>query len=378
MNSAGVKDGIRVHFIAGDDSVGREQARASILKEIGNIHGQFVIEKFDPSTEQFTDFLEKMFTSSLFQDIRVFHINHCQLLDDNDLEELDKTLNIQIPDDIYVIIEFDEGKKGKESEGKAAKRLHLTKRCASKSPSCSYQEFLKPPEYKTSQWIMQQVPLLFGRKIDKADADYLVDLAGSEIDTLYSELQKIDIHLEPGAPVKKDTIEHVVGVSRQMNVFELASALSAKDFARALKIVNSLFETSFYAPIMISALFRHFWALFRIGRYAEANPQQIKKFLNSRGFNDPEQNEIGYAIGRASGLLKEGEQRKVYPVIILPKIVETARKFKFDELKLIFRWLLEFDSGVKTGKIDPSQYTVQMLCFKIIRISELIGDGIDL
>lgn len=378
MNSAGIKDGIHVHFIAGDDSVGREQARNTILKDIERVHDRFVIEKFDPSNEQFTDFLEKIFTSSLFQDIRVFYINHCQMLDDGELEELDKVLNLQIPDDIYIIVEFDEGKKGKESEGKAAKKLHLTKRCASKTPTCSFQEFLKPPEYKTAQWIMQQVPILFGRKIDKADADYLVDLAGSEIDTLYSELQKIDIHLEPGAPVKKDTIELVVGISRQMNVFELASVLSQKDFTRALKIVNSLFETSFYAPVMISALFRHFWALFRIRRYAEANPQQIKRFQNSRGFNDPEQNEIGYAIGKASGLLKEGEQRKVYPVIILPKIVEQARNFKFEELKIIFRLLLEFDSGVKTGRIDPSQYAVQMLCFRIVRVSELLRDGVDL
>jgi DNA polymerase III delta subunit len=378
MNSVGVKNGVRLYFIAGDDSVGREQARAAILRNIGSIHDRYVIEKFDSSSEQFAAYLAKMFTASLFQDIRVFHINHCQLLGDGDLEELDKALNFQIPDDIFIIIEFDEVKKGKESENKAAKKLHVKKRCTAKDASCSYQEFFKPPEYKTPQWIMQQVPLLFGRKIDKADAEYLVELAGSDIDILYSELQKIDIHLEKGAPVRKDAIELVVGVSRQMNVFELGSALSFKDFTRSLKIINSLFETSFYPPVMVSALFRHFWALFRIKKFEEKNPQQIKRFLSSRGFNDPEQNETGFAIGRAAGLLKDGEQHKVYPVIILPKIVAQARNFSFEELKTIFRWLLEFDSGVKTGKIDASQYAVQMLCFKIVRVSELIKDGTDL
>jgi hypothetical protein len=98
----------------------------------------------------------------------------------------------------------------------------------------------------------------------------------------------------------------------------------------------------------------------------------IKTFTKSKGFNNPSQNEAALAIGIAAGLLKEGDIRKVYPVIIASGIVDQAHKFSDEELYQILRWLLEFDAGVKTGRVSPDQHEVQMLCFKIARVSELI------
>lgn len=375
MNSRPATAVARIHILAGDDNVGREQARLKVLREIGSVHGQFTTEKYDSGVGDFSLFLQKMFTSSLFGEIRVFHINHAQLLGDSEIGELDRVLDLEIPEDVYIVVEIDEVKKGKEAESKTAKRLKASKRSSTKENNCAYLEFVKPPEYKTAQWIVQQSHQLFGRNIDKSDADYLVDLVGSDVDALYSELQKIDIHLESGEAIDRKTIEQVVGGSRQMTVFELAATLAGKDFNRALKIIDSLFETSFYAPMMISALFRQFWAMYRIRKFAEANPDQIKKFLNAKGYNNPVQNEIGYTIGRIAGLLREGEQRKVFPVIIASKIVEQTRKFSDEEFRLIFRWMLEFDAGVKTGAVDPSRTAVQMFCFKIARVSEILLSG---
>lgn len=364
-----------VHVFAGDDSVGREQARLRIIKEIRNVHGQCTIERYDPSTEEFTSYTEKIMTPSLFQEVRIFHIGHAQSLSEKELKELDRTIEYP-PPDAFIVIDIDEGKKGKETEVKTAKRLQISKRCSSKSGDYAYSEFLKPPEYKISQWLVTQVPALFNRRIYKDEADYLVDLVGYEIDALYSELQKIDIHLEPGAAIDRGTIEEVVGASRQMTVFELASAIAERNFSRALAIIDSLFETSFYAPVMVSALFRHFWALFRIRKFADNHPQEIKNFLTAKGFNNPVQTEAGFAIGKAAGLLADGEQRKVYPVMIASGIVQQARKFNEEELKIILRWLLEFDVGTKTGKIEGSQQDVQLFCFRLVRVSELVKDGI--
>ena len=353
--------------------IGREHARRRILKEIEELHGKIVQERFDSSSEDFSFFLQKILTPSLFQDTRVFHIGHAQNLSDSQISDL-KTLLDNPPPDSYIFLEIDEDKKGRETEVKTAKKLNASKH--SSDDNWVYLEFPKPPEYKIAQWLVNQIPLLFGRRISKADADYLVDLAGSDLDTLYSELQKIDIDLAPGAAISRNVIENIVDPSRQMTVFELASALSERQFPRALKIIDSLFATSFYPPVMISALFRHYWALFRIRRFADSNPQVIKKFLNSRGYNNPDQNECAFAIGVASGLLSEGEQRKVYPVIIASGIVGRARNFRDQELALIFKWLLEFDTGIKTGRVGGTQQEVQMFCYKLARVSELVKDGV--
>lgn len=365
----------RVLVLAGDDTVGREQARAKMIKEIQQIYGQYVLERYDPSMEEFALYTQKIITPSLFQETRVFLINHAQTLNDKELKELDKTIKYPPPDS-FIIIEVDETKKGKEAESKVVKQLQIKKRSAVKGGEYAFQEFTRPPDYKIAEWLVNQVPLLFNRRISKANADLLVDLVGYEIDTLYSELQKIDIHLEPGEQIEQYAIDDVVGSSRAMTVFELASALSARQLTRALTIVDSLFATTFYAPSMVTATFRHFWALFRIRRFADNNPQVMKNFQNSKGYNNPVQNESAFAIGKAAGLLADGEQRKVYPVIIASGVVSLAKKFTDEELKLICKWLLEFDVGIKTGKIAGSQEDVQLFCYRIVRVSELLKDGI--
>lgn len=363
-----------VTILAGDDSIGREQARKKTADAIQTAFPGVTIEKYDSAVHDFTEFTERIITPSLFQEIRIFHFNHAQSYTEKELKILDRTIEYPPPDS-YIIIEIDELKKGKDAESKIFKTLQIKKRSSAGNTDFDYREFVKPPEYKIADWLVSQVGAIFNRRINKADADFFVDLVGYEVDTLYSELQKIDIHLEPGEPIRKEDIEAVVGASRAMSVFELANALSARQLSRALAIVDSLFETTFSAPSMVSALFRHFWALFRIRRFADANPQIIKNFFASKGYNNPSQNEAAFAIGRAAGLLSEGEMRKVYPVIIASGIVQQAKKFTDEELELICKWLLEFDVGVKTGKIASTQEVVQLFCYRIVRVSELAAGG---
>ena len=363
-----------VTVLAGDDTIGREQARSKLTKTIQASFDGVQIERYDSAVHEFSAYTEKIITPSLFQEIRIFHINHAQTLSEKELKNLDETLKYP-PPDAYIIIEIDDAKKGKDAESKIYKILQIKKRAGADDGNFVYQEFAKPPEYKIAEWLVNQVPQLFNRRISKPDADLLVDLVGYEVDTLYSELQKIDIHLEPGDAVDKRAIEEVVGASRAMSVFELSSALSSKQLVRALSIVDSLYATTFSAPSMVSALFRHFWALFRIRRFADTNPQVIKSFMASKGYNNPAQNAAAFEIGKAAGLLSDGEQRKVYPVVIASGIVSQAKKFTDEELKIICKWLLEFDVGIKTGKISGTQENVQLFCYRIVRVSELIRDG---
>lgn len=365
----------RVHVLSGDETVGRERAKLKVLQSIKELHNNYTSEIFDPDTDDFTAFMESMLTPSLFQDVRVFQIHRAQLLNEKAIKHLNSLLDSPPPDD-YIIIEIDEELKGK-AESKTAKKLKVEKRCSAKDAEYVHLEFPKPPEYKIGAWLVEQVPRLLGRSITKADADLLIDLAGSDLNVLYSELQKIDTHLNDGESIGRKAIEQIVGASRQMTVFELASALSERQFSRVLQIIDSLFTGNAFAPVMVSTIFRHFWALFRIRCFANANPQVVKRFLNARGFNNPDQSECGFAIGRAAGLLSEGEQRKVYPVIVASGIVLQAKKFTDQELKIIFRWLLEFDAGIKTGKIEGTQQDIQMLCYKICRVTELVKDGVD-
>lgn len=363
----------QINVFCGDETVGREKAKVKLLNSLKELHSNFTVEPFDPETDDFTAFQESILTPSLFQDTKIFIIHRAQNLTDNEIKELGRLLD-DPPPDSYIIIEIDEEKKGK-GESKIAKKLNLEKRASANKNNIVVLQFPKPSEYKISQWLVEQVPSLLDRTISKVDADYLIDLAGNDLNILYSELQKIDTHLSPGEPVDHDSIQRIVGPSRQMTVFELASSLAELKLPKTLNVIDSLFTSSAFVPVMLSSVFRHFWALFRIRCFANANPQIIKRFQNAKGFNNPDQTECGLAIGRAAGLLGDGEQRRVYPVIVASGIVQQAKKFTDQELKTIFKWLLEFDYGIKTGKIEGSQEDVQMLCFKICRVTELVRDG---
>ncbi|HEX3019457.1 MAG TPA: DNA polymerase III subunit delta [Chitinispirillaceae bacterium] len=365
----------QVHILCGDETVGRERAKLKLIGSIKEFHGNNIAtENFDMETDDFSALMESVLTPSLFQDVRIFQIHRAQHLNDSEVKKLNVLMDAP-PPETYIIIEIDEEKKGK-TEYKAVKRFRIEKRCESKE-SCIYLEFPKPAEYKIGIWLVEQLPKLFNRTITKADADFLVDLVGNDLSILYSELQKIDTHLPSGVAVGHEIVEKIVGSSRQMTAFELAAALAERQFPRALQIIDSLFNTNAFAPAIVSAIYRHFWALYRIRCFAAANPQIMKRFQNAKGFNNPDQSECGFAIGRAAGLLADGEQRKVYPVIIASGIVPQARKFTDQELKVIFKWLLEFDSAIKTGRIEGSQHDLQMLCFKIGRVTELLKDGIE-
>ncbi len=359
----------RVYFLTGNDNVGREQYRRRILNSINKTYPQSTIVRFDHADGDFSTYTQDMLTQSLFQDTRIFIIAHGDQLSDKELKQLDKILKSP-PDDSFIIIEISEEKKS--ASGGALKKLQAEKRSQANPELFYLVNFQRPPEYKVGQWLTTQVSSLFGRSISKQDADFFIDLVGNNIDLLYSELQKIDLHLEPGESINHDVIERIVGSSRQMTVFELASELGKRNFARTLAIIDSLFSTTFSAPSMISTLFRQFWAMLRIRKFAKTNPGVVKMFMKSKGFNNPSQNEAALAIGIAAGLLKEGDIRKVYPVIIASGIVDQAHKFTDEELYQIIRWLLEFDVGVKTGRVSPGQNEVQMLCFRICRVSTLL------
>jgi DNA polymerase III delta subunit len=354
---------LRCLILSGEDTVSRDRVRAAYAAALEAACGPITHEGCDPETDDFARFLQNMLTPSLFQETRLFRLRHAQLLDDEELGELDAVLDGDIPG-VYLVLEIDDQKKG---GAKLLKKLHAEKRCGTIPPSCLYQEFPKPRDYAMADWLTAQTPLLIGRKISKADADYLADRIGFDVDRLHSELEKLDLHLPPGAPVDRAAIDHITEALRQRSPFELAAAVGKRDFPLALRIIDALFSVNIYLPLITAALVRHFWALLRIRKFIAANPEIGRRFAASKGSKNAQQTETGLAIGKAAGILRDGDAARIYPVLIKSGIVDQARDYGDAELVKIFALLLEFDIGTKTGKIEAGAASLQMLCYRIIR-----------
>jgi DNA polymerase III delta subunit len=364
----------RFTVLTGDDTIGREKAREELTRRLREQHGEILVERYDSSREPFEAYTERMLTPSLFQEVRLFSIRHVNELNARDLKRLGGMFTADLPD-AYCLVEIDEQVKRKDSLARIAKALDI-KALEKKNPGVySYLTFAKPPEYKIPEWLANQAAVLLNRTISVSNAAYLVDCVGPDLDALYSELQKIDIHLPANAPIDKQAITAITGATRAMSVYELARALGAKDGSRALEIIDSLFASTFYAPTALAAIFRHFWALLRIRAWAQANPVDIKLYIGKKA-PYAKQNEIAHAIGVAAGLLAQGDTvKKAYPVVVLSGVVEQARAYSNAQLERILEWLRDMDVGVKTGRVNANRHAIEMLCYRILRIGELQREG---
>ncbi len=375
MSEAGFLKGAPAHFsfLVGSDTITRERVREEIIDKLFTQNESITEERFDSTRESFQSFCERMMTPSLFQENRLFHIRHLNELLDSDLKHLINVLDMA-PPDVYCICDIDLSPRRKDRQKKILDILTVKKRLKADPKMVALHEYNKPPEYKIAEWLTTQVPVFFGRNMSKNDAAFLIEFVGSELDQLYSELQKIDIHLPAGAPVNKDAIVSITGATRAKDYFELSRALGEKDFSQCLRILDSLFASTFSGPSFIYAAFRHFWALYRIRAYAAANPDKISSY-RSESLPYTKRNEIAHEIGVASGLMNPNDPvGKAYPVIILSNIVNHASSYKDRHLKRVFGWLSEFDVGIKTGAREASRFEVEMLCYRIVRVKQLVDE----
>jgi DNA polymerase III delta subunit len=362
---------VRCFILEGEDTVSRGRAREAVIAGIEKDGGPCVRESFDPAVEPAALFAQRMLTPSLFAGRRIFLFRHAQGLEDEDLDELDAALSGS-PDDVYCIIEIDEEKKGAV---RAHKRLHIGERTSGKPPTACLRRFDRPREWETAGWLVSNTPLLIGRKISGADAAYLVERSGNDLDTLHSELQKIDLYLPPSAPVTRTAIDHVAGPFRLATPFELADALGSRDFPRVVEVIEALFSVAVSMPLVTAIIGRRFWAMFRIKKFLAGNPETERRFTASRGGKNPVQTETGLAIGRAAGLLRDGEEHRIFPVIVKSGIVEQTKRFSEEELAAILSWLTEFDADIKTGRAEQTKSGLQALCYRIVRARVVLEQG---
>jgi DNA polymerase III delta subunit len=304
---------LRFILLAGDDATSRGLAAAGIIAAVKKQQPGAEMHRYSAEDAPFDDFCERVITPSLLSPLRVFVIPDVHLLDDKELGQLAGLFGYDAADAL-VVMETEKLKGGKKSKDAALSKKYAAwlssfEERAEKTPErFRIETFPRPPDYKMAEWVEAQAPHLFGRRITKNDAEHLVDLVGADTAVLYSELQKIDLFLEPKAAISRDVIDNVAGATRQATNFELAQALGEKNMARGLEIIESIYNGSVYLPPYVGAIFRHFWALFRVYQFTKANPAALRKY---KGGGRQPQNDAALEIGVGAGILSESQASRL-------------------------------------------------------------------
>lgn len=143
----------------------------------------------------------------------------------------------------------------------------------------------KVKEYKMVEWVtdyMQQQGLNMGQKA----IILLVDFVGNDLSRITNEIEKITVNLGQRKTITEDDIEKYVGVSKEYNAFELQSAMSKKDLAKAIKIIQYFESNPKAAPIqlVLPALYGFFSKLYSVFGMADKSEAAIRPLFYNNPF----------------------------------------------------------------------------------------------
>ena len=105
-----------------------------------------------------------------------------------------------------------------------------------------------------------------GLTITQKGLALLIDHIGNDLTRIDNEVDKILVNLGKRTGITEDDIENFIGVSKDYNVFELQSALAAKDLARSIRIIQYFDANPKAAPIqlVLPSLYSFFSKVFMI------------------------------------------------------------------------------------------------------------------
>jgi len=143
----------------------------------------------------------------------------------------------------------------------------------------------KVKEYKMVDWVtdyMQQQGVVMGQKA----IILLVDFVGNDLGRLTNEIEKITVNLGDRKTITEDDVEKYVGVSKEYNAFELQSAMSKKDLAKAIKIIQYFESNPKVAPIqlVLPALYGFFSKLYSVFGMADKSEAAIRPLFYNNPF----------------------------------------------------------------------------------------------
>ncbi len=94
----------------------------------------------------------------------------------------------------------------------------------------------------------------------------LVDHIGNDLVRIENEIDKLSVNLDKRTSITEDDIEQYIGVSKDFNVFELQSALAAKDLARTIRIIQYFEANPKAGPIqlVLPSLYSFFSKVFMV------------------------------------------------------------------------------------------------------------------
>jgi DNA polymerase-3 subunit delta len=123
-----------------------------------------------------------------------------------------------------------------------------------------------------------------GLSISQKGLALLVDHIGNDLTRIKNEIEKISVNLGKRTNITEEDIGEYIGVSKDFNVFELQTAMAAKDLVRTIRIIQYFEANPKAAPIqlVLPSLYSFFSKVFML---FGANTHDEKLLATTIGVN---------------------------------------------------------------------------------------------
>ncbi len=148
-----------------------------------------------------------------------------------------------------------------------------------------------------------------GYEITPRALTLLVDHIGNDLSRIANEVEKLSINLGSGKNITEDDIEKYIGVSKEYNIFELQHALSKKDLAKAVRIVQYFEANPKAGPIqlVLPSLYNYFTKILVIYQMNDKSEKALRPIF----YNNP------FLIQQAMDMLMNYSYAEAEQVIML-------------------------------------------------------------
>lgn len=315
-----------VYIFHGDDELAIQSAVTSLFKHLGDPGtAEMNTTRLDGAQTGLAEILNAAATMPFLAERRLVILNNpLSRLKDKASQERFCEMMDQLPQSAALVLSIPDQQRYKQGgwHWETLDEKHWLQSWAKGSQKRVYvKDFGLPQAGEMPRWIQSKAQELGGRFTFDA-AQELAGLLENNTRLAALEIEKLLTYVGDDRPVEAGDVQHLTAFSGHVNIFDMVDALGQGNKAKALELLHGLLEQ------------QDGFSLF---------PMVVRQFR---------------LLLQAREILDEGKgvehiQRELHVAnFVAKKLNYQAGRFRMDELKELYRSLLEIDVASKTGEMN--------------------------
>jgi DNA polymerase III subunit delta len=236
------------YVLVGDEAFFRKRCRDAILEHlVAPDSRDFSVFEFDLAETSLTEVLDRARTPSLMAPFQVFFVRGVKALfgrgsNDDKIGAIEAYCKKPNPDALLIFVADHISIPADARRMEMIDKDRYQKIRDDLGPFCGIVELARVEEGEAVRWIGEYCSTR-GIKIDSDGARELTDALGANLMMISNELEKLILYVGEKNKITLGDVETMVLAAKQRSLYELTDAVSARDRARALEVLDALLST---------------------------------------------------------------------------------------------------------------------------------------